>query len=112
MACTVQSRRARYTAAILFLADNRHERRYFVPQGDILPTSSARPRFIMSGALRPRAAQHRTLAGASAVPEPRLLLAVAHVLKELGLVRARAYVLRAKARAAHGWVARSRNAVR
>ena len=42
----------------------------------------------------------------------RLLLAGAHVLKELEVVRRRAHTLRARARLANLRVARSRNAIR
>jgi len=45
-------------------------------------------------------------------PNQRLLLAGAHVLKELVFVRQRAYALRATSRLARERVARSRNAIR
>ena len=46
------------------------------------------------------------------LPNQRLLLAGAHVLKELEVVRQRVHALRAGGRLAKGRVARSRNASR
>jgi len=45
-------------------------------------------------------------------PNQRLLLAGAHALKELEVVRQRAHALRASGRLARARIARSRNAIR